>query len=469
MKFVPKPKKGFIRVRFVEGTLNSFTGEELRVGKGQGDALKPGSSKASPLNRRKLILFLRKLISLAKQNKIKKLDIDFKDIRALAPKDISDHGLGALAGEAFDMADYEFVQYKQKPKEGFNFVETVAVRNTSQEGKDGFWKGHQIATEVNATRTLANTPGGDMTPKKFAEAAKKTAKGTKIKVKVLGRKEMQKLGMGAILGIAQGSSEEPKFIIVEYKGVGKEKPVVLIGKGVTFDTGGLQVKPGDAMYEMHMDMSGGAAVVHAVTLAAKLKIKANVIGLVPAVENSPSGSAVRPGDMLKSLSGKTIEILHTDAEGRVILADALTYAKRYDPACVVEVSTLTGAALVALGQQASGLMTPDQKFENLIRELGEQSGDYVWPFPLWEEYEDMVKGTFGDVPNISTAGNSRYGGVIAGGMFLREFAKELKCPWAHLDMAPRMTAAPNEFLAKGAAGAPVRLLFALIEHYANNS
>ena len=241
---------------------------------------------------------------------------------------------------------------------------------------------------------------------------------------------------------------------------------MLIGKGVTFDTGGLQVKPGDSMYEMHMDMSGGAAVIHAVALAAKLKIKANIVGLIPAVENSPSGNAVRPGDILKSLSGKTIEILHTDAEGRVILADAITYAKRYYPACVIEVSTLTGAALVALGQQASGLMTPDQKFENLMRELGEKSGDYVWPLPLWEEYEDMVKGTFGDIPNISTAGNSRYGGVIAGGMFLREFAKELKCPWAHLDIAPRMTAAPNEFLAKGAAGVPVRLLLKLIEHHA---
>ena len=224
MKFIPKSGKGFIRVRFVEGTLNTFTGEEMRIGTGQGEKSRrhlPGlrsrlSHKAPPLNRRKLILFLRKVISLAKQNKIKKLDIDFKDICALAPKNISDHDLGALAGEAFVMADYEFVQYKQKPKEGFNFIETVAVRNTSEEGKPGFWKGHQIATEVNETRTLANTPGGDMTPKKLAEAAKKAVKGTKIKVKVLGRKEMRKLGMGAVLGIAQGSMEEPKFIIMEY-------------------------------------------------------------------------------------------------------------------------------------------------------------------------------------------------------------------------------------------------------------
>jgi leucyl aminopeptidase len=220
------------------------------------------------------------------------------------------------------------------------------------------------------------------------------------------------------------------------------------------------------MYEMHMDMSGGAAVIHAVILAAKLKVKANVVGLVPAVENSPSGQAVRPGDIVKSLSGKTIEILHTDAEGRVILADALTYAKRYNPRVVVDAATLTGAALVAFGSQCSGLMSNDQEFENTIRELGEKSGDYVWPLPLWEEYDAMVKGRFADVPNISTDGNSRDGGVIAGGKFLEVFAKELKCPWAHLDIAPRMTANSNEFLARGAAGAPVRLMLAIIETYA---
>ncbi|TSC69321.1 MAG: leucyl aminopeptidase, partial [Parcubacteria group bacterium Gr01-1014_56] len=224
-------------------------------------------------------------------------------------------------------------------------------------------------------------------------------------------------------------------------------------------------KPGDSMYEMHMDMSGGAAVIHAVVLAAKLKLKVNVVGLVPAVENSPSGSAVRPGDILKSLSGKTIEILHTDAEGRVILADAITYAKRYDPKIVVDVATLTGASLIALGTQASAYMTNKESLVPTMQRLGEESGDYVWPFPAWEEYEEMVKGTFGDIPNISTAGNSRYGGVIAGGMFLREFAKELSCPWVHIDMAPRMTANANEFLAKGAVGAPVRLLLGIIEEY----
>jgi len=180
----------------------------------------------------------------------------------------------------------------------------------------------------------------------------------------------------------------------------------------------------------------------------------------------PSGSAIRPGDILKGLSGRTIEILNTDAEGRVILTDAITYAKQYDPAAVAEASTLTGASLTALGLHASALMTTDKKFEEKIIELGETHGEYVWPFPQWEEYEDMVKGNFGDVSNIPSSGNTRYAGVIGGGMFLREFAKDLSCPFAHLDIAPRMTAAPNEFLAKGAVGTPVRLFLALIEQYA---
>lgn len=216
------------------------------------------------------------------------------------------------------------------------------------------------------------------------------------------------------------------------------------------------------MLEMHLDMSGGAAVIHAVALAARLKVKRNIIGLVPAVENMPSGSSYRPGDVLKSLSGKTIEVLNTDAEGRVILADALCYAKRYSPSLVVEASTLTGAALVALGQQASAMLTRDEKIGDKIRELGEKSGDYVWPLPLWEEYEDMVKGNFGDISNIPASGNTRYGGVIGGGMFLQKFADGY--PFVHLDIAPRMTAAPGEFLAKGAAGAPVRLFLAIAEH-----
>ncbi len=420
-----------------------------------------------PLNRRKLIVALRKIITTAKQYKLTDISVAWSDIRNRAQGDIDDAWLAATASCAFEMANFEFMQYKTPPEDGWMLVETVSIIGAPAEVSGPLSAGQIIAAEVNATRTLSNTPGGDMTPALLADAAKTAVQGTSATVEVLDAAQMKTLGMGAVLGIGKGSPEEPKFIVVEYWGADKTvKPVVLVGKGVTFDTGGLNIKTGDGMYEMHMDMSGGAAVIHATALAAKMKLRANVIALVPAVENAPGPSAVRPGDILKSFSGKTIEVLNTDAEGRVIMADAISYAKKYNPEVVIDVATLTGAALIALGMQASAIMSNDQALEDLLRAKGEESGDYVWPFPLWEEYEDMTKGHFGDVPNISTAGNSRYGGVIAGGMFLWQFAKDLGVPWAHIDMAPRMTSVAGEELAKGAAGAPVRLLFSVIAHYA---
>ena len=209
-----------------------------------------------------------------------------------------------------------------------------------------------------------------------------------------------------------------------------------------------------------MDMSGGAAVIHAIAAIATLKIKKNVIGLIPAVENMPSGTSFRPGDILKSMSGKTIEVLNTDAEGRIILADALTYAKKYNPRMVVDVATLTGAALVAVGQKASALFSKDENLIKLFRNLGEETGEYVWPLPLWDEFEDDIKGTFGDIINT---GKTRYAGATLGAIFLYQFAKDY--PWVHLDIAPRMTSTEGEYLAKGSVGAPIRLLVKLIEQY----
>lgn len=455
-----KTPKQATSITFIAGQLSKFVeqknGQELQIGRGKEEAL----------SRRKMVIFLRKIVSLAKQNKLKRLALQWSDIRDLAA-DLSDEELGEMLAVAFHMAEFEFTTYKKKPEDGFPTVEAVFISDVPADAAKAIQRGEIIAAEVNATRTLANTPGGDMTPKKFAAAAKEALKGTKATLKVLGRAEMQKLGMGAVLGIAQGSAEEPQFLIAEYWGASKsKKPLVLVGKGVTFDTGGLNLKPGDSMLEMHMDMSGGAAVIRSIALAARLGLKLNVVGLVPAVENMPSGTALRPGDIVRSLSGRTIEVLNTDAEGRVILSDAITYAKRYDPQMVVECSTLTGAALIALGTQASALMSTDKALEEKLIELGERSGDYVWPLPLWEEFEDAIKGNFADVANIPASGNTRYGGVINGGMFLREFAKDLACPFAHLDIAPRMTSNGNEFLAKGAAGTPVRLFAALMRSLA---
>jgi leucyl aminopeptidase len=307
-------------------------------------------------------------------------------------------------------------------------------------------------------------------------------KGLPVTVTTLTTAQMEKLGMGALLGVGKGSTFPPTFTIMEYKGLpagrqgadrnsstskssGRGGPIVLAGKGITFDSGGLNLKPSNSIYEMHMDMSGAASVIHTVALAARLKLKKHVIALIPAAENMPGNEAYRPGDILKSMSGKTIEVLNTDAEGRLVLADAITYAKRLKPSVVLDVATLTGAALSALGLYASGLMSRDEKLSAQLQKLGEESGDYVWPLPLWDEYEASLQGTFADLTNIGNGPGGRYGGAIEGGMFLWQFAKELDCPWAHIDIAPRMTSVAGEELAKGAAGAPVRLLLKFVENW----
>lgn len=430
------------------------------------ETLELGVGKSSEMNQRKFIVLCRAIVNAAKANKCKKIAIQFdrtpelfKNLHGITPERISE-----LAAENFEMANFEFNHFKTKPKEGWDLVEEIWAFTPDLALASSVKKGREIGQGVNACRTLANTPGGDMTPTLLAKAAKDAVKGLPVKVTTLGPKEMKKLGMGAILGVAKGSSESPTFTILEYRG-GKGAPIVLAGKGVTFDSGGLNLKPSSSIYEMHMDMSGGAAVIHAVALAARLKLRQSIIGLIPAVENMPGNNAVRPGDVLRSLSGKTIEVLDTDAEGRLILSDTLTYAKRFKPAVVIDVATLTGAAIAALGLHASALLTRDDVLAERISRDAEASGDYVWRLPLWDEYEERVKGTFADLKNVPGGSTSRYGGAIDGGMFLWQFAKELDCPWAHLDIAPRMTDAPGDELAKGAAGAPVRLLTRFIEQW----
>jgi len=436
--------------------------------------IKPEDTK--DFNLRKLILLARKVIVDAKKEKTKKIFLLLKDLPDCLTLNVKQGEYGEILSREMLMADYEFNKYKEVSKEGFFMVSEVSfIGKINQEFKDGVARGEIVASEVNACRDLANTPGGDMPPTILAQAVRDTAKGLPVKVSVLGKKEMEKLGMGAILGVSAGSVHEPQFIVVEYWGAevkpplggftSKSRPIVLVGKGVTFDTGGLNIKTENFMYTMHLDMSGGAAVIHATILAAKLGVKKNIVALVPAVENMPGGNSYRPGDILRSMSGKTIEVLNTDAEGRVILADALTYAERYNPRLVVDVATLTGAACVALGERASAIFTRDQSLENLTRELGEKTGDFVWPMPLWEEYEQEIKGTFGDVANLGKKG--RMGGAIAGAAFLLQFTKNYPkdCPWMHIDMAPTMLATDDEHLAKGAKGSPVKLLLALLENY----
>ena len=291
--------------------------------------LKTKENKKNPL--RKIIISMRRIISLAKKEKIKEIAVNLEDFTPAGAKESGLIETAELLATQFELANFEFNNYKTTPKGGWNYVERafiIAKENASLE--KAVANGKIIGEEINKARTLSNTPGGDMTPQKLAEAASKAGRDAGFRVKILGENEIKKLKMGGVLGVAKGSVERPKFIIMEYfKGAKKDKPIVLVGKGVTFDTGGLNLKPDNYIYEMHMDMSGGAAVTHVMAALARLKVKKNIIGLVPAVENMPSGSSYHPGDLLRTMSGKTIEVLNTDAEGRVILADALEYSKKY--------------------------------------------------------------------------------------------------------------------------------------------
>ncbi|MFH1769632.1 MAG: leucyl aminopeptidase, partial [Parcubacteria group bacterium] len=431
--------------------------------KGKQKTLIIGIGKFKDITQRKSFLVVRRVIAEARKYRLKNIGIDFKDFKFKHLK-IKDADLGELIGANMTMANYEFVNFKKEPKEGWDFIEDLIVMNTNDLIAKAFKKGQIIGVEVNNCRDLANMPAGDMTPEILTEEAKLVSKGTKVNVKALDVDDMKILKMGGVLGVGQGSKNEPRFIILEYYGTKKtEKPILLVGKGVTYDTGGINLKPsqGGLLNEMHMDMAGGAAVIHTVITASLLKIKKNVIGLVPAVENMPSGSSYKPSDVLRSMSGQTIEVINTDAEGRIILADALTYAEKYKPKLVIDIATLTGAAIAGLGQKAMAIFTKDEKIEKKMRDLGEETGDYMWPLPLWEEYEEDIKGTFGDWANLGKIPS--FAGAITAAMFLYQFAKNY--PWVHLDIAPTMTTIEGQYLAKGASGSPVKLLVKLLETF----
>jgi leucyl aminopeptidase len=315
---------------------------------------------------------------------------------------------------------------------------------------EGLKRGQAIAAGVRLARELANRPGNHCTPSQLAEQAKKLAKLPGVKVEVLDRKQIDKLGMGSFLAVAQGSDEPPRFIVAQYRGGAKDAPpVVLVGKGITFDSGGISIKPSGEMDEMKFDMGGAASVLGTLHAVAELAPKLNLVVLVPACENLPSGRAVKPGDVVTSLSGQTIEILNTDAEGRLILCDALTYAERFDPALVVDVATLTGACVVALGHHHSGLFTADDALAAQFAAAARSSLDPCWRMPLDEEYDEALKSNFADMGNVG----GRAGGAITAAMFLRRFTGKYR--WAHLDIAGT---AWKSGKSKGATGRPVALL-----------
>ena len=311
-------------------------------------------------------------------------------------------------------------------------------------------RGQAIAEGMALAKDLGNLPGNHCTPTYLAGAAAELGKQFKLKVETFDRDKMEKLGMGALLSVARGSHQPPKFIVLHYKGgKSKDKPVVLVGKGITFDSGGISLKPGADMDEMKFDMCGAASVLGTFKALARMALPINVVGIVAATENMPGGGATKPGDVVTSMSGQTIEILNTDAEGRLVLCDALTYAERFKPACVVDIATLTGACVVALGKIPSGLLANDDALARELLDCGTASGDRAWQLPLWDEYQELLKSNFADVGNIG----GRYGGTITAACFLARFTKAYK--WAHLDIAGTAWLSGD---AKGATGRPVPLL-----------
>jgi leucyl aminopeptidase len=303
---------------------------------------------------------------------------------------------------------------------------------------------------MDLTRDLGNLPGNVCTPTYLGETAKKLAKDFDMKVEVLGLKQLEALKMGSLLSVTRGTAQPPQFIVLQYQGAGaKAAPVVLVGKGVTFDSGGISLKPGEAMDEMKYDMCGAASVLGTLRAVAELGLKLNVVGIIPAVENMPSGTATKPGDIVTSMSGQTIEILNTDAEGRLILCDALTYAERFKPAAVIDIATLTGACIIALGHHNSGLFSKNDELAGELLDASREASDPAWRLPLDDEYQEQLKSNFADIANIG----GRPAGSVTAACFLSRFTEAY--PWAHLDIAGT---AWKSGAAKGATGRPVPLL-----------
>jgi len=430
-----------------------------------------GVGKNTKMTTRTFRTVVRSIVQAAKAHQLESIALEMQ--LAAYPK-LEEKGrewFCRTMAENLELAQYEFKKYKTTKDEKGLLREIVVHGITDSADKNAFTTGQVIGQAANFTRDIANTTGEHMTPGKLAAAAEEAVRGTKTTVKILTMAAIKKEKMGLLEAVGKGAADGPRLIVMEYWGEGKpaksnkySAPIGFIGKGITYDTGGLNVKPSGYMHDMHMDMSGGAAMIGAMQAIAKLKIKKNVVAIIAAAENSISRDSMRAGDIATSMSGKTVEIIHTDAEGRLVLADAMTYAvKYYAPRVILDAATLTGAALVALGQLTSAVLTKNENLQKTIVELGEDTGDLMWPLPLWDEYKQMLKSYRADLSNMAT-NFSRFGGCIEGGIFLAHFAPK-NVPWAHIDIAPRMDSIPSDKLAKGATGEPVRLLVKFVEQY----
>ena len=324
--------------------------------------------------------------------------------------------------------------------------------------EQGYHKGKVMAEATNLARDMVNEPANHMTPSQMAETARKLAETCGLELNVLEREQMQELGMGALLGVARGSRQPPKFVVLHYRGGdSSEIDVALVGKGITFDSGGISIKPSAKMDKMKGDMAGGAAVMAAISAIAQLKPKINVMAIIPATENLPSENALKPGDILTAMSGKTIEIISTDAEGRLILADALGYVRKFGAKFMIDVATLTGAMRIALGDVCTGAFGNNEELIDRIIAAGAEAGELIWQMPMYDQYKEQNKSDVADIKNVG----GKYGGAITAAQFLAEFAGDT--PWVHLDIAgTSMTDKERNYLVKGATGVPVRTLVNLV-------
>lgn len=416
------------------------------------------SSETFPLNEfRKLG---NSIIKSAKKESNTSILIDWSDFPSFTSTISESDALGALV-EGLWLGFYSYDYYKTNKKEKSNKKNNVSKIYILTSEKDKKQKGDTLnkaiilSTTQNKIRDLVNAPSNELTPVELANRCKKSAKAFNFSCKVLNKKEISSLKMGGLLGVNKGSANEPVFIIAEHKAKSKKaKTVVLVGKAITFDTGGISIKPSAGMGEMKGDMAGGAAVIGAVEAAARLNLDLNVIGLIPSTDNMPSGSATCPGDILTSMSGLTIEVDNTDAEGRLILCDALFYARRYKPDYIIDLATLTGACVVSLAHFAAGVMSNNDDLVKKLVESGNQTFERVWQLPMWDDYDNLIKSDVADVKNVG----GRWGGAITAGKFLQRFI-EPKQAWAHIDIAgPSFFDAADSYQSKGGTGFGVRLL-----------
>lgn len=358
------------------------------------------------------------------------------------------------------MGLYRFDRLK-KPDEDRKQIDTVTLVEFEESKlkalRRGAERGRILGQGTNHARDMANEPANQLTPTLMAERAQSLAKDAGIECQVLERAEMEKMGMGALLGVAAGSVQPPKLIVLRYRGGDARDTIGLLGKGITFDSGGISIKPAAGMEEMKGDMSGGAAVISALWVLGKLKAPVNVTAIIPATENMPSGSATKPGDVLRAMNGRTIEVINTDAEGRLVLADAICYARQEKLSPIIDVATLTGAMQIALGPGATGFMATDDALAEALVKAGEACGERMWRFPLIDEYRESLKSNVADIKNTG----NRYGGAISAAKFLHFFAEDSS--WVHIDMAPTDSFSKDKGAwVKGASGIPTRTLVKLL-------